>query len=108
MLVFCSNCSEKLPENANFCPKCGARTRKGAETGVSPPWKIYLQDDLSKIEKEVEKAISAASTEMEKALRAMREEIRETTTLEPLVCSNCGERNPAKAQFCYKCGKKLN
>lgn len=105
--MFCSNCGEELPENAYFCLKCGARTRKGAEAGISPLWKEHFKKEISKIEEEVEKTISIASKETEKALKAMRDEIRETTLRKPLVCSHCGERNFANARFCHKYGKKL-
>jgi len=105
-MVFCSNCGEKLPENAYFCPKCAVRTRKGVEAGISTPWED-LKAAFSKTGEEIEKAFSIAGREIEKAFKRAREEIREATSREPVVCSHCGEKNFADAQFCYKCGKKL-
>jgi len=83
------------------------RTRKGVEAGVSTPWK-ELKDSLSKMGQEMDKALSIAGKEMEKAFRKARQEIKEATIRKLIVCSNCGEKNFADAQFCYKCGKKLN
>jgi len=106
-MVFCSKCGEEVPENAYFCPRCGVRTRKGVEAGVSTPWK-ELKDSLSKMGQEIEKAFSVAGKEMEKAFKKAREEVREATSRKLVVCSNCGEKNFADAHFCYKCGKKLD
>ncbi len=96
LVVFCSSCGEELPEDANFCPKCGVRTSKGVEAGVTTP----LRD--------LRDAFSRMGEELEKAFKRAREEFREATAGEPVVCSNCGEENFAYARFCYKCGKKLD
>jgi len=106
-MVFCSNCGEELPENAYFCPKCGVRTKKGVEAGISAPWED-LRDAFAKMGEEIEKAFSVAGREMERAFKRAREEIREATSREPVICSTCGEKNVADARFCYKCGKKLD
>ena len=97
-MVFYPNCGEELPENAYFCLKCGVRTSKGIEAGVSYPWNW---------EKEVEKALSTAAQEMEKAFNAVRESIYKSTKREPVICPNCGEKNQVGSKFCYKCGKEL-
>ena len=104
--VFCSNCSKELPENAYFCPKCGVRTRKGVEAGISTPWE-ELRVAFSRMGEEIEKAFSIAGKEMEKAFKTAKEKIKEATSREPVVCSDCGEENRADDMFCYKCGKKL-
>ncbi len=106
-MVFCSNCGEKLPENAYFCPRCGMRTKKGIEAGISTPWED-LRVTLTKMGEELEKAFSIAGKEMEKAFKTAREKIKEATSREPVVCPHCGEKNSADARFCYKCGKKLS
>jgi len=107
LLVFCSSCGEKLPDDANFCSKCGVRTKKGVDAGVYPPLE-ELRGALTKVGQEMEKAFSAAAREMEKAFRAARENIGESSGSEAVVCSECGERNPDYATFCSKCGKKLS
>ena len=89
-MVFCSNCGKDLPENAYFCPKCGVRTIKGVETGISTPWED-LRGTLSKMGEEMEKAFSIAGKEMEKAFKTARDRIMEATTREPVACPHCGE-----------------
>ncbi len=58
-MVYCSQCAEELPEKAYFCLKCGTRTQKGVEAGVSPPWNW---------EKQLEQIFSTVTKEMEKQL----------------------------------------
>ncbi|MDH5449076.1 MAG: zinc-ribbon domain-containing protein [Candidatus Bathyarchaeota archaeon] len=106
-MVFCSNCGEELTENAYFCPKCGMRTKKGVEAGISTPWED-LRNTFSKMGEEIEKAFSIAGKEMEKAFKTARDKVKEATSREPFVCPHCGEKNVAGAIFCYKCGKKLD
>ncbi len=105
-VVYCSNCGGKLPENAYFCPRCGVRTEKGAEAGISTPWED-LREALSKMGEEIEKAFAVAGKEMEKAFKTAREKVTEATSREPITCPHCGEKNPFNAKFCQKCGKKL-
>ena len=95
--MFCSKCGENVPENANFCLKCGIRTSKGVESGVPVPWSW---------EQEIEKTLSTAGKEIEKAFITAKESIRKTIKREPNTCSNCGEKNLYDAKFCNKCGKK--
>ena len=105
--MFCSNCGKELPEDAFFCPKCGIRTSKGVEAGISPP-REDLKDAFARMGEEIEKASSIAGREIKKAFKTAREEIRHAISREPIVCSHCGEQNFADARFCYKCGKKLD
>ena len=97
-MVFCTQCGENLPENAYFCFKCGLRTLKGVEAGVSYPWNW---------EKEAEKALSTAAQEMEKAFNSIRESITKSIKKEPIICPNCGEKNQPNSKYCTKCGKEL-
>lgn len=101
--MFCSKCGEQLPENANFCPRCGARTKRGIETGISTPWED-LKDSLSKMGQQIEQAFSIAAEEVDKAFTS----VRESMGREQVVCIHCGEKNLGDARFCYKCGKKLD
>jgi len=105
-LVFCSKCGAELPEDAYFCPKCGVRTRKGVEAGVSISW-AEVKDEFSNIGEEIEKAFTTAGKEIEKAFKSARESIRESISEEAVVCSHCGEKNRTDAKFCYNCGKEL-
>jgi predicted amidophosphoribosyltransferase len=102
-MVFCAKCGETIPENANFCPKCGVKTSKGKEANISPPW----EDVFSEVGEAIKNALSIAGREIEKAFKTAKEGIRNATTKEYVVCSNCGEKNRTEAQFCHKCGKSL-
>ena len=105
-MVFCSNCGEKLPEDANFCTKCGFRTKLGVEAGVPPPTEDW-REAFSKMGVEMEKAFQTAAKEIQKAPKNVREDIRESRNRQLTVCKSCGEKSPANAIFCTKCGKKL-
>ena len=97
--MFCSQCGEDLPDAAYFCLKCGARTSKGVEAGVSYPWTW---------EKEVERALSTVATELEKTFETVKESIRKSTAKDAVVCPGCGGKNLPDARFCYACGKELD
>jgi ribosomal protein L40E len=107
IIMFCSKCGEKLPEEAYFCHKCGARTSKGIEAGVSAA-REDLKEAFAKMGEEMEKAFSVAAKEIKKAFKTAREEIKGAINRESVVCSHCGKENFADARFCYKCGKKLD
>lgn len=104
--MFCSSCGKELPEKAYFCPRCGVRTKKGVEAGISTPWED-LKDAFTKMGEEMEKAFTIAGKEMEKAFKMARGKIKEATSREPVTCPHCGEKNLASAKFCYGCGKRL-
>ena len=74
-MVYCTKCGEQLPENANFCPKCGVRTPKGQETEHSFPVE-NLREALTLAGKEVEKAFETAGKEIEKAFKTAEEKIK--------------------------------
>jgi ribosomal protein L40E len=105
-MVFCSNCGEKLPEDANFCTKCGFRTKLGAEAGVSTPSEDW-RETFSKMGVEMEKVFQTAAKEIQKAIKTVREDVRESRSRQLVVCKSCGEKSPINASFCTKCGKKL-
>jgi uncharacterized membrane protein YvbJ len=77
-MVYCTRCGVQLPEDANFCPKCGVRTQKGREMNVSLPAES-LREALAIAGKEVEKALQVAAKEIEKAFKAVQDEIRKAT-----------------------------
>jgi ribosomal protein L40E len=107
MLVrFCSKCGEKLPEDAYFCPKCGVKTRRGAEAGVTTPLD-ELGQAFSRMGQEMEKAFSKAADEIHGAFKTARKNVRESTGGQ-VVCKNCKEKNPVDAVFCHSCGEKLD
>lgn len=105
-MVYCFNCGEKLPKDAYFCPKCGFKAVRGVEANVpSPPDEV--KEAFAKMGVELEKAFSLAAKEIHNAFQTARNNIQQSQSREPMVCPNCGEKNPSDAIFCSKCGKKL-
>ena len=105
--MFCSKCGEELTENALFCPKCGVRTSKGVEEGISTP-RDELREGLSNIGQEIEKAFSIAAREIDESFKTARESIHKSTQRKTRVCPHCGDKNPEYATFCYHCGERLD
>jgi uncharacterized Zn finger protein (UPF0148 family) len=87
-MAFCSKCGEKLPEGAYFCPRCGARTRKGLEAGVTAPFD-ELGEAFSRVGQEMEKVFSRAAVEIHEAFKTVRKSIQESTNRQ-VVCKNRG------------------
>ena len=98
IMVYCSKCAEKLPENAYFCLKCGTRTRNGVTACISPPWNW---------EKQLEQTLSTVVKEMEKAVESVRKSINKSNQKISVSCSSCGEKNLGSAKYCYNCGSEL-
>jgi ribosomal protein L40E len=105
-MVFCSNCGEKLPEDANFCTKCGFRTKHGVEAGVFVPTED-LREAFSKMGLELEKAFQTAAKEIQKAVKNVKEDFTDSRKGQAVACQSCGEKSPAGAVYCTKCGQKL-
>ncbi len=105
-MIYCSNCGEKLPDDALFCPKCGTKTVKGAEANVSDS-KDEMKEAFAKMSRELEKAFAVAAEEIHAAFQTASENIQKSLKKEKIVCPNCGEKNPNSAVYCYNCGKKL-
>jgi ribosomal protein L40E len=105
-MEYCSNCGEKLPKDAYFCPKCGTKTALGIEANAP-----YVSDEMrqafAKMSTEIEKAFTIAAKEIQVAFQTARDNIQKGTQKEPVVCGNCGATNPAGSSFCFKCGQKL-
>jgi ribosomal protein L40E len=106
LMVFCSHCGENLPNDANFCTKCGVRTKHGVEVGVSVPTED-LREAFSRMGVELEKAFQTAGREIQKAFKNVREDFRESRSGQSVTCKSCGEKSPPNAVFCTKCGEKI-
>lgn len=105
-MTYCSHCGEKIPEDAYFCPKCGNKTVKGLQENAPSP-SDELKDAFYKVGLELERAFNIAARETHAAYVKARENMQKTSQPEPVICSNCGTKNPSKSIFCSNCGKKI-
>ena len=106
-LSYCSNCGEKLPKDAYFCPKCGTKTAHGKETNTPTP-SDEMRQAFAKMSVELEKAFVVASKEIQTAFQTARQNVQQSMQKEPAVCGNCSEKNPGGSVYCYKCGQKID
>jgi len=105
-MEYCSNCGEKLPKDAYFCPKCGTKTAHGFDVNA-PMVSDEMRQAFAKMSTEIEKAFAVAAKEIQTAFQTARENIQKSTQREPVVCANCGATNAAGSAYCFKCGQKL-
>ncbi len=82
-MTYCSNCGEKLPKDALFCPKCGtkAATVAGASAGTPSD---EMREAFTRMSHEMEKAFSIAAKEVQEAFQTARNNIQKTSTKNPL------------------------
>jgi uncharacterized membrane protein YvbJ len=107
MLVYCSNCGEKLAEDAYFCSKCGTKTPVGKAAKASYP-ADELRDTFYNVGLELEKAFTLAAKETHAAFKRATENVQQKTAAQGLVsCPKCKAKNPMDAIFCSNCGTKL-
>jgi uncharacterized membrane protein YvbJ len=104
---YCPKCGSKVSDEDYFCSKCGTRTREGAEAGVTAPAE-ELREALSKMGQEMEKAFSVAAREIHEAFKTAGDNVRRSASREPVVCSQCGEKNASDSTYCYRCGEKID
>ena len=108
-MVYCSNCGEKIPDDALFCPKCGTKTPKGKASNATYP-SDELRDAFYKVGIELERAFSMAAHETHQAIKKASENMQQKTASNPqgnVVCSSCGTKNVSGAVFCNNCGTKV-
>jgi ribosomal protein L40E len=67
-----------------------------------------LRNAFARMSEELEQAFNVASKEVQEAFQIARNNIERTVYRTPVVCANCGEKNPASAVYCSKCGQKLS
>jgi ribosomal protein L40E len=105
-MEYCSNCGERLPKDAYFCPKCGTKTALGIEANA-PMASDEMRQAFAKMSTEIEKAFTVAAKEIQIAFQTARDNIQKGKQKEPVVCSNCEATNQATSVYCFKCGQKL-
>jgi predicted amidophosphoribosyltransferase len=106
-LANCSNCGEKIADDANFCPKCGTKTAKGRAANA-----VYPSDELREafytVGLELEKAFNIAEREMQSAVQKAKESLRpKPVQVETVVCPKCSAKNPSGSVFCNRCGARI-
>jgi len=106
-LVYCSNCGEKIADDAYFCPKCGTKTDKGkAAKAVYPT--DELRDAFYQVGIELERAFNIAAHETHSAIKRARPNMQQKTAQpELVVCPKCATKNPNGSIFCHNCGTRL-
>jgi ribosomal protein L40E len=108
-MVYCSNCGEKIPDDAYFCPKCGTKTPKGKASNATYP-SDELRDAFYHVGIELERAFTLAAHETHAAIKKANENMQQKTasnTQGTVVCSSCGTKNVSDAVFCHSCGAKV-
>lgn len=108
-MAYCSNCGEKIPDDAYFCPKCGTKTPKGKASNMTYP-SDELRDAFYKVGIELERAFTIAAHETHQAIKKASENMQQKTPTDPketIVCSRCGTKNVSGAVFCRSCGAKV-
>jgi ribosomal protein L40E len=111
-MVYCSNCGEKIDDNAFFCPKCGTKTPAGKASNASYPVD-ELRDAFYKVGIELERAFNMAARETQAAFRKASDNMQQKTssnyanTQGSVVCTSCGANNVSGAVFCHGCGTKV-
>jgi uncharacterized membrane protein YvbJ len=105
-MTYCSNCGEKLPKDALFCPKCGTKAAMAAGASAGTP-SDDMREAFTKMSQELEKAFNVAAKEIQEAFQTARTNIQKNLYKETITCPNCGEKNPGNSVYCFKCGKPL-
>jgi uncharacterized membrane protein YvbJ len=107
-LVYCSNCGEKIGDDANFCPKCGAKTPKGRAANAVYPADQILREGFYGVGAELEKAFTIADKEIHAAFQKARENLQQKTANQRTVaCPKCGSKNTYGSIFCNNCGSRI-
>ena len=104
-MVYCSNCGEKINDDANFCPKCGTKTIKGKAAHVAYP-SDEIRDAFYTVGAELQKALNTAAHETQAAFQRVREDFRQKP-VQTTVCPKCSTKNPSDSVFCYNCGARI-
>lgn len=113
-MVYCSNCGERIPDDALFCPKCGTKTLKGKSENATYP-ADELKDAFYRVGLELERAFTIAAHETHAAIKRASENMQQksasasttSTDKDMIVCPNCETKNPYGSIFCHNCGTRI-
>jgi len=106
-LTYCSNCGEKIADDANFCPKCGSKTEKGRAGKVLYP-SDELRDAFYRVGLELERAFNMAARETHEAIHKAAANMQtKPVQQESNVCPKCGTKNAYGSTFCNNCGTRI-
>jgi Zn finger protein HypA/HybF involved in hydrogenase expression len=106
-LANCSNCGEKIVDDAFFCPKCGTKTAKGRVANAAYP-AGELRDAFYSVGIELEKAFNIAARETHSAIQKAKENWQQKPAQpETVACSKCSTKNPSGSIFCNSCGNRI-
>ena len=106
-MVYCSHCGTKILDEDYFCAKCGTRTQAGMKAGAAES-SDEMRETLVRMSREMEKAFNIAARSIQEAFDSAKKNVQKTMVKEVIVCPVCGEKNPANASYCNKCGNMLN
>jgi ribosomal protein L40E len=106
-LTNCSNCGEKIADDANFCPKCGTKTSKGRTANAVYP-SDELRDAFYSVGVELEKAFNIAARETHSAIQKAKDNLQNKPVQPEIVaCTKCNAKNPSGSVFCNSCGTRI-
>jgi len=106
-LANCSNCGEKIADDANFCPKCGTKTAVGRTANAVYP-SDELRDAFYSVGVELEKAFNIAARETHSAIQKAKESLQQKPAQpETVACPKCNTKNPNGSVFCNSCGTRI-
>lgn len=106
-MVYCSNCGEKIADEACFCPKCGTKTDKGKAVNAVYP-SDELRDAFYTVGVELERAFNIAARETHSAIKRAKENWQQRPAQQQTVaCTKCTTKNPQGSIFCHSCGTRI-
>jgi uncharacterized membrane protein YvbJ len=108
-MVYCSNCGDKIPDDAYFCPKCGTKTPVGKASKATYP-ADELRDTFHQVGVELERAFTIAAKKTQNAFKKVSEDIQKknpSNNQGNIECTSCKSKNVSGAVFCHSCGARV-
>jgi len=106
-MPYCTNCGEKIEDEAYFCPKCGTKTARGKSANAVYPMS-ELREALNSVTTELEKTLNMAMRETHSAIQKAKENLQTKSVHSgTVVCSKCSASSPSDSVYCNVCGAKI-